>query len=678
VVASAEFIAAADQPRIDPSGWGRFSVKTACNGRLIAAVLVALASACSSFTAVPPTGGVSVTSDVLTIKNDGTKANLTVKAVDAAGKAGTGTVSLQAPYGDVNGTGTTSATLTLDSTGSAKATYACNVTAAAACIAGPVALTATWTTLSGSALLTITSPSGTGGTDGGTGGGADGGVKVAGPPTIIIETAAAPAILGLKGSGIQESGLMTFLVTDAQGTPAPGAAVTFGQALPNLVTLSNTTATSDANGNAVVAYTSGPEVGVSSITATLTATGAIASHPVAVRGAKPSGSGFYFHCAQANLPVYTTTDQHQTTTCTVRLSDRFGNRVGVPTPVFFAAEAGAISASAMTQAFDPTKPTDPGEGSVTVTFSSDFGNGFMPVDTTPLAASAGQFPFARVVEPSNGAFNPRDQFVTIIAMVRGEEAFVDANHNGAYDPGELFVDEGDPYIDSNDNNQYDGATEVRFCEAANCSAYHGPNGVWDANTTIWVPTWVVFTGNGGPVVTAPSPACLDYTDNNNLAAFGSIVSAAFVDQWLNPPGPGTTFSILSPVSGQSGLKLTLLGNSSPALDGWGAMGVLHVNFDWIQVAGSDAVAGNTACTLANTTTGACVQKLVFYNWDSGLRTTAEIDNTNKTPPAPATNPGHACGASPTTGSHLANYIVQATSTQGGVTLTGSAPGTFGY
>jgi hypothetical protein len=110
------------------------------------------------------------------------------------------------------------------------------------------------------------------------------------------------------------------------------------------------------------------------------------------------------------------------------------------------------------------------------------------------------------------------------------------------------------------------------------------------------------------------------------------------------------------------------------------MGLLHVNFDWIQVAGSDAVNGNTACTLANTTTGACVQKLVFYNWDNGVRTSAEIDNTNKTPAAVAATPpgGHACGATPTAGAQLASYLVQATSTQGSVTLTGTASGTFAY
>src|SRR5437868_3027179 len=239
----------------------------------------------------------------------------------------------------------------------------------------------------------------------------------------------------------------------------------------------------------------GALVGITAITATVAATGAAGSQPIAVRGARPSASGFYFRCSKTNLPVYTTTLEYETTTCTVRLSDRYGNRVGIATPVNFAAEAGAISANAVTKPFDFATPTDPDEGSVTVTFSTDMGRGFGPVETSPLAG-----------EPSVGNANPRDQLVTIIAMVRGEEAFVDANLDGQYNAGELFVDQRDPFIDSNDNNLYDPATEPRFCGGASCATYHGPNGVWDSDRTIWTPAWVVFTAVGSPTFSAFNPS----------------------------------------------------------------------------------------------------------------------------------------------------------------------------
>ena len=72
---------------------------------------------------------------------------------------------------------------------------------------------------------------------------------------------------------------------------------------------------------------------------------------MAVRGAKPSASNFYFHCDSLWLPTYQTTPQYETMTCTVYLADRYGNRVGIPTPVLFATESGAITASAITGAY---------------------------------------------------------------------------------------------------------------------------------------------------------------------------------------------------------------------------------------------------------------------------------------------------------------------------------------
>src|SRR5258708_38578856 len=53
-------------------------------------------------------------------------------------------------------------------------------------------------------------------------------------------------------------------------------------------------------------------------------------------------------------------------------------------------------------------------------------------------------------------------------MTQGEEGFIDANHNGLLDTNEVFFDLGDPFIDANDNGQYDqiypgGPWEVRFC-----------------------------------------------------------------------------------------------------------------------------------------------------------------------------------------------------------------------
>ena len=46
-----------------------------------------------------------------------------------------------------------------------------------------------------------------------------------------------------------------------------------------------------------------------------------------MRGAKPSANGFYFRCEHASLAVYDNIGEFESMTCTVRLTDRFGNRV---------------------------------------------------------------------------------------------------------------------------------------------------------------------------------------------------------------------------------------------------------------------------------------------------------------------------------------------------------------
>ena len=754
--------------------------------RIALVSMLAALAACSD-TTVTPSASLRITTDRTVLSNDGTKAHLTATALDKSSKAGAGTVALTVSYGDLNGTGTT-ATVTLDATGTSTFTYACNVATEPRCVSGSIVIHGTWLDTTGAASIFVQAPTGGGGGgDGGSGdggtGGTDGGVTlvptkmtivsqgspyvfvssvanpaqglpgattvrvsvldqnnnpmagtpvtfgepagetlltvapasvntdsaglatvtltggttpgsahvtaaagganvaialtVIGQPTNIIETAAVPEPLGLKGSGIQEHGLMTFAVHDSLGTPVPGVTVNFTQGIPALVTLGRASGATDTSGFVSVDYAAGSEVGVTNLTATVALTSAAASHFVAVRGAKPSASGFFFRCSQSNLPAYTTTLGVQSTTCTVRLSDRSGNRVGVPTSVSFAAEAGSITATAVTQGFNPALPNDPNEGSATVTFSTDVGNGFSPQDVPPLPAAASQYPIPRInPEPSrtNGqlVFNPRDQLVTIIAMVRGEESFVDSNHNGQFDSGELFVDESDPYIDANDNNTYDAATEPRFCGTANCATWAAPNGTWDSDRVIWVPTWVVFTGPpvGALSGTIQPASCIDYLDNT--ASNPSQVTASFkvVDQYLNVGGPGTTYSadVIAP---QPSLTLLPIGNGTEG-DNYGAMGILHSTFDWVRLSAADPT---KPCAIANGP--ACIEQIVFGDFDPGFRMSVYVTTANKLPAA-LNGAGKGCGASPSAGTHTTSFTVEVTAREGLVTTVGAASGTYAY
>jgi hypothetical protein len=643
--------------------------------KLLGGTAAALICACSGSTS-PSSGTVILVSNVTTLNNDGSLANITATVTDAQGLPGTGSITFNAPGGNLNGTGTTTATVPLDATGHATVTYACDyLLSPTGCGAGSIQVTAIWNSVANGTRVTLLGPAAPV-TDAGTpppsGGPPDAGTVggPVGPPTSVLGIATAPLVLGIKGSGIQETGLTRFLVTDAAGRAVSNAGVSFAQAQPALVTLGHTVGVTASDGTVSVDYTAGSVVGVSAITATVGGGGPTGSYPLAVRGAKPSASGFYFRCAQTNLPVYTTTLEYETTTCTVRLSDRYGNRVGIATPVSFAAEAGSISASVLTKPFSFANPTDPDEGSLTVTFSSDMGNGFYPADTTPLPADATQFPKPRALEPSNGSLNPRDNLVTIIAMVRGEEAFVDANLDGQYNAGELFVDQGDPFIDSNDNNAYDPATEPRFCGGASCATYHGPNGVWDPDRTIWAPTWVAFSGvvSGGIAPWTPG-SCIDYIDNNLSNPSMATATVTMVDQWLNIGPIGQTYAATL-IGSPTGVKLTVLGGFAE-LDNTGSSDV-----SWEKVSAANPT---TACTVANTvaSNGACVMQTELGGWDKGTRMGLQIEDGNKSPSTATPAPGHACGTK-TPGTNVGTFTVDVTTTGPHVTTHSSTSGTYGY
>ena len=732
-------------------------------------LLTAVAAACSSGSSnTTPQGKLAITvctddgsnCAVNTLLRDGSTLLLKIAATDAAGNAGTGSVTLTASSGSVDGVATE--TLTLDGSGSATAHYACDISLDSGCSASTTLVTASWNELRSSAHFNLKDPiqaTDGGNTDAGvpdndagpsttvsaaisfvssypasiaaadasgtglppsavvsflvvdvgavtaplpgvtvtfstplgenllalaattavsdsngvvnvvaasrTGlgvghvvatlplgfGQATGTVGIFGPPASVVETAETPSVLGIKGSGIQEQGLMTFLVTDAYGTPVPDAPVDFVENQPQLITLNSTSGTTDADGHVSVAYSAGPEIGVTSITATAHGTQATGVHSVAVRGARPSASGFYFRCDHGSLPVYDLITGYSTTTCHVRLSDRFGNRVGIPTPVNFATEAGAITASATTVPFNPDSPDNSAEGTVDVTFST---NGQLPADVIPLEAEtdATTYPSQRTqAEPrrtpdgSQITYNPRDQLATIIAWTQGEEAFVDANHNGKYDPpaagfaGELFVDQGDPFIDANDDDIYDqvvpgGQFEVRFCGSTttgSCPTYTGPNGQWDAQTTIWTQTWVVFTG-GQHISSSPAGQiatqqfeptnCADYTGTGNGHSPEISADVYSYDDWFNPPVPGSTFKQVQVVPPGAASDVTALGFPTES-DHYGAFGQVGVQGGFWY--GPESANGGP-CTTANGTQ--CVYRTHFQTFDLGYRGTLLFLNAN--------------------------------------------------
>lgn len=344
------------------------------------------------------------------------------------------------------------------------------------------------------------------------------------------QSGATCTMLGLKGSQWNETGDVAFEVKDAANKPVVGLPVTFSfvDAPPDGTTIDNAVVSTDGTGIAKVKVRAGTTIGVVKVKATAVA-GAnpkeAISPAIGIRAAKASNSNFVFTCETLNLPVYisATPPAAYTVKCNVKLYDRYNNPIGIGATVNFKTEAGGIDTQVVTKAYVAPPGDNSGEGTATINFTST--GLFPPTDTTPLVADPGQWPYARVSEPSVGSpvRNPRDGLVTLVAYVKGgEEYFKDDNVNGVWDPGESFIDQSTPYIDVDDSNVYEsGAGDVPI------ETYAAPNGTWDSNTTIWTEARILYTGapagaivpNAGwsvPVSNPASTVTLDvfFTDQN--------------------------------------------------------------------------------------------------------------------------------------------------------------------
>ena len=311
-----------------------------------------------------------------------------------------------------------------------------------------------------------------------------------------------PRILGVKHSGWNESAQVTFQVLDTSNQPFPGVEV--------VLEIENSTAgislapshpVSDAQGIVTTNLSSGTEATIVTIRATAIVgeKSLPADSPaIPIVGAKPTSSGFALSCDIKNVGALIDTDGISSLidipiTCNSLLKDRFNNPIGKPTSVLFRAEAGTITASTMTVAYDISRPPEdpqPNVGRVYTVFQT-FGR--LPYDTTPFEEDEPS------VEGSDGRIhNPRDGLVTILAFTDGEEEFDDVNRNGDYDEGELFTDLGEPFLDYNDNNTrepFEPFIDLAGDDEIPNGEYDGPNEQWDSSTKIWTETRILWTGN---------------------------------------------------------------------------------------------------------------------------------------------------------------------------------------
>jgi hypothetical protein len=433
-------------------------------------------------------------------------------------------------------------------------------------------------------------------------------------------------VMGARGSGYQEQNTLTFRLLDSTNTPYPaGLTVSFEHqplqgsyigTTPTCTpavnpTLCTATGTTDGNGNASVLLHSGQTAGVVSVTAKAQAGSLssvqLAATNIAIVGAKASGAEIAVSCTPRNIPALLLGQQDCTnssyagadarTTCTVTLADRYKNALGVATVATFETEAGIAGPPATTPPYDTSKPPlqqsnlGVAQDYVSVT------NAKLPADVTPFL---GEYAYAYDAGDGCGVLthNPRDGLVTVIVKVRGEEGFVDGTNgcprDGTYNApgsvagcsGEYFIDIGEPFVDYNDNGTWNSGEP--YDDINGNGRWDGPNGTWDADTTIWAQTRILYTDyvaviaagglNGGsrfygatlpPTPTAPVGFAVlaQQAGPPPIPATAQTIPLYFSDKNFNLPNSKYTYS-----SSKSGGTFTVgypIGGEPTTLDGLG-------------------------------------------------------------------------------------------------------------
>ncbi|MEN8177110.1 MAG: hypothetical protein ABFS39_00640 [Pseudomonadota bacterium] len=257
---------------------------------------------------------------------------------------------------------------------------------------------------------------------------------------------AIPSDIGINGLGLVEVSKVTFMILDTNGNPVANEEVTFELNTDvGGITLSDASATSDINGLVQVDVTSGTIATTVRVTATLVSnpliksqsdsliisTGIADQNSMSVSAVTLNPEAWNFDGVTVGINVYA--------------ADHFNNPVPDGTAVSFTTEGGQVGSGCFIQA-----------GGCSVTWTSS---------------------------------NPRpiDGRVTILASMIGEESFLDANGNGAfdapdshltdmpeafsdYDEDDVFDDGSEEFLDFNVNAAYDGSDSqfngVLCCDAA--------------------------------------------------------------------------------------------------------------------------------------------------------------------------------------------------------------------
>jgi len=422
------------------------------------------------------------------------------------------------------------------------ATVPISVAFTSPCVASSKATLSTpVTTVSGTATSTYTDNNCSSATDvitaSVTGGGtAQTTISVALPAINNIKfVSATPAIIGTQTSGaatLPKNSVVKFKVVDSNNNGKSGVLVDFSMvpaSAPGGITLSTTSATSDANGDVTTTVTSGTIPTPVWVVASVHSTPSILtqSNTLTITTGLPTQNAFSLSVQTYNVEGWSY--DNISSALTIIASDRLGNPVPDGTAINFISEGAQIQPASCTTT----------SGTCSTTFKS------------------------AEYRPANGR-------VTILAYSIGEKSFIDVNGNNSYDSGETFYDLGDLYVDSNENGQWDaGETYIVYSTSGSsvCLTQPGatalPSNYVNApsrqNTcnAVWENTYVrrtaVLTLSGSTAFISPATASMSSTDK-------ATVAFMLMDVNGNPMPAGTTIAV-----GTNALYYTPAGTTTSSL-----------------------------------------------------------------------------------------------------------------
>ncbi len=423
-----------------------------------AVVLFALDATYGTFT---PTTGTALTDALgkasVTLKADSLNSGATT--ITASSQVGSATVTGSANFQvgasnlslsaltfgvtTLSAYGTTSVNVTVNSNG-APYTTPMTVSFSSPCAsAGKAILTASATTLNGTATVSYRD-NGCAGTDVVTaalmtGASTSGTLTVTAPAIGSLQfISALPTTITLKGTGglgMQETSILTFKLVDTGGNPLSGKTVNFSlNTTVGGITLSAPSSISGADGTVVVTVSAGTAPTPVRVTAATTSPAlSTQSDQLTITSGIPSQSGFSLSASTHNIEGWLY--DGETTSITARLADHFSNPVPDGTGVTFISEGGSIQGScttmggacSVTMSSQNFRPTN---GRVTVLAYAVGEEGFVNNDANYLFSSNTEWTPAN--DDLGEAFLNVDDTENPVVYTPGVDTYLDFNGNGVY------------------------------------------------------------------------------------------------------------------------------------------------------------------------------------------------------------------------------------------------------